>query len=147
MDFPEVDPSGEIICLRSGSSYERLLQSVAPGNALLIVPAPSVDAWWDSGALEWVLKPPRPVGLQEWDPVSKAWHDPRTADEIQADALAALRSRRNECLAESDLLAVRALEGLLPEPLRSYRQALRDLPASVDDPSGPIEWPQKPLMP
>jgi Phage tail assembly chaperone protein len=53
--------------------------------------------------------------------------DPRPPDRAVAD----LRMARDAALRQSDVLALRALESLLPDGLRQYRQALRDLPAAA----------------
>ena len=55
--------------------------------------------------------------------------------------LAALRFKRNQLLAETDYLALS--DATLSEEMRTYRQALRDLPANTSDPANPT-WPVKP---
>ena len=57
----------------------------------------------------------------------KAWND--------------LRTKRNRRLAETDYLALS--DATLSEEMRTYRQALRDLPDNTSDPANPI-WPVKP---
>ena len=52
-----------------------------------------------------------------------------------------LRQRRNQLLTETDYLAL--ADSTLTDEMRSYRQALRDLPANTVDPSNPV-WPTKP---
>lgn len=52
-----------------------------------------------------------------------------------------LRQRRNQLLAETDYLAL--ADSTLTDEMRSYRQALRDLPANTVDPANPV-WPTKP---
>lgn len=52
-----------------------------------------------------------------------------------------LRQRRNQLLAETDYLAL--ADSTLTDEMRSYRQALRDLPANTVDPANPV-WPVKP---
>jgi len=52
-----------------------------------------------------------------------------------------LRQRRNQLLAETDYLALS--DSTLTDEMRSYRQALRDLPANTVDPVNPV-WPTKP---
>ena len=56
-------------------------------------------------------------------------------------ALADLRSKRNQLLAETDYLALS--DSTLTDEMRDYRQALRDLPANTSDPANPV-WPTKP---
>ena len=48
------------------------------------------------------------------------------------EALANLRSRRNKLLAETDYLAL--ADNTLTDSMKTYRQALRDLPANTADP-------------
>ena len=52
-----------------------------------------------------------------------------------------LREERNRRLAETDYLALS--DATLSEDMRTYRQALRDLPANTNDPANPT-WPVKP---
>mgnify|MGYP003111118791 FL=1 len=64
------------------------------------------------------------------------------AVEVAAEqALADLRSKRNQLLAETDYLALS--DATLSADMRNYRQALRDLPANTSDPANPT-WPTKP---
>ena len=52
-----------------------------------------------------------------------------------------LRTERNARLAETDYLALS--DSTLTDEMRTYRQALRDLPANTADPANPV-WPVKP---
>jgi hypothetical protein len=52
-----------------------------------------------------------------------------------------LRAKRNQLLSETDYLAL--ADSTLTDEMRSYRQALRDLPANTVDPANPV-WPIKP---
>ena len=52
-----------------------------------------------------------------------------------------LRQLRNQLLTETDYLAL--ADSTLTDEMRSYRQALRDLPANTVDPANPV-WPVKP---
>ena len=52
-----------------------------------------------------------------------------------------MRTERNKLLAETDYLAL--ADATLTDEIRSYRQALRDLPANTVDPANPV-WPVKP---
>jgi hypothetical protein len=52
-----------------------------------------------------------------------------------------LRARRNQLLTETDYLAL--ADSTLTDEMRTYRQALRDLPANTEDPANPV-WPTKP---
>ena len=65
-----------------------------------------------------------------------------TAIEIANEqALASLRTNRNRLLAETDYLAL--VDRTLTDPMKTYRQELRDLPANTPDPANPV-WPVKP---
>ena len=64
------------------------------------------------------------------------------AIEVAAEqALKALRTRRNQILAETDYLALS--DQTMTAEMQAYRQALRDLPANTEDPANPV-WPTKP---
>lgn len=52
-----------------------------------------------------------------------------------------LRIKRTRLLAETDYLALSDVT--LSDEMRTYRQALRDLPANTTDPANPV-WPTKP---
>ena len=52
-----------------------------------------------------------------------------------------LRRERNRLISETDYLALSDVT--LNEDMRTYRQALRDLPANTSDPANPT-WPVKP---
>ena len=66
----------------------------------------------------------------------KAWND--KLPEIQ---LAALRFQRNKLLQETDWMA--GSDVTMSDAWKTYRQALRDLPANTKDPANPT-WPTKP---
>jgi hypothetical protein len=77
---------------------------------------------------------------------------PLTAEEIAAgevyerdvlpvEQMKELRRQRNQLLAETDYLAL--ADSTLTDEMRTYRQALRDLPANTVDPANPV-WPVKP---
>ena len=51
------------------------------------------------------------------------------------------RQQRNQLLQETDYLALS--DSTLTDEMRTYRQALRDLPANTADPANPV-WPVKP---
>ena len=51
------------------------------------------------------------------------------------------RQQRNQRLQETDYLAL--ADSTLTDEMRTYRQALRDLPANTADPANPV-WPTKP---
>ena len=73
------------------------------------------------------------------DAEEKAW-----ADAAPARALADLRAKRNRLLAETDYLALS--DSTLTSDMRTYRQALRDLPAGKDTVAKceNATWPTKP---
>ena len=86
-----------------------------------------------------------PHSIVEW-----SGPDPQpTESELQAaydaaasaQALVDLRTKRNQLLAETDYLAL--VDSTLSTDMRTYRQALRDLPANTSDPANPT-WPTKP---
>ena len=56
-----------------------------------------------------------------------------------------LREERNKRLSQCDWVAIKAFttNTPVPEEWKAYMQALRDLPATTEDPSNPV-WPQEP---
>ena len=62
-------------------------------------------------------------------------------DVLPLEQLKALRTRRNQLLAETDYLALS--DQTMTAEMQAYRQALRDLPANTEDPANPV-WPTKP---
>ena len=67
-----------------------------------------------------------------------------------AELMAQLRQRRDQLLAETDWVTLKAIDASidgfgiqLPQVWMDYRQALRDLPANTVDPANPV-WPVKP---
>ena len=69
-----------------------------------------------------------------------------TADEMNAAVVKGnwdrARKERNELLAETDFYARSAVP--MSSDMTTYRQALRDVPASVED-SKDVVWPEKPV--
>ena len=63
------------------------------------------------------------------------------AREAARDYWQELRDQRNQLLAETDYLAL--VDLTLSADMRTYRQALRDLPANTSDPANPV-WPTPP---
>lgn len=63
------------------------------------------------------------------------------AIEAARDYWEELRTQRNQLLAETDYLALSDVT--LSTDMRTYRQALRDLPSNTSDPTNPV-WPTKP---
>ena len=62
-------------------------------------------------------------------------------DVVPGILLQQFRAERNARLAETDYLALS--DSTLTDEMRTYRQALRDLPANTADPANPV-WPVKP---
>ena len=84
------------------------------------------------------------TGEQTTVPLSAAEIAEREAyarDVLPVEQMAALRAKRNQLLAETDYLALS--DATLSEEMRTYRQALRDLPDNTSDPANPT-WPVKP---
>lgn len=70
-----------------------------------------------------------------------AVQDAYERDVLPLEQMAAIRRQRNELLQETDYLALS--DSTLTDEMRTYRQALRDLPANTADPANPV-WPVKP---
>ena len=72
--------------------------------------------------------------------------DPRTTDQINADALANMRAKRDNLLAESDWTQSRDVTLSNDSDWTTYRQALRDLPAGKTTKAhvDAATWPTKP---
>ena len=64
---------------------------------------------------------------------------------IDAQPWKELREERNKRLSQCDWVTLKAYStGVpVPEEWKAYMQALRDLPATTEDPSNPV-WPQEP---
>ncbi len=72
------------------------------------------------------------------DECEKAWRD------IERDVLLRpIRANRNRLLRESDWTQI-ADAPANGKAWALYRQALRDLPATIRDPSQPVDWPTPP---
>ncbi len=67
--------------------------------------------------------------------------DAAAAEMATESAWSVLRKKRTELLTETDYLALS--DATLSADMRTYRQALRDLPANTSDPANPT-WPTKP---
>jgi len=83
-----------------------------------------------------------------WDSETVSWQLlDKTEDEIvkyDDDMWNGIRTERNELLQASDVDVIKELEvsGAVSQPLKDYRQALRDLPQTQELYS--ITWPTKP---
>ena len=87
------------------------------------------------GNAEPVARPCKPARPADTELLTHEWSD--DADDwvgvpTRAALMQGLRAARDERLAASDVLALRALESLLPAELRAYRQALRDVPQAAE---------------
>ncbi len=67
--------------------------------------------------------------------------DAAAAEIVTENAWSDLRTKRTQLLTETDYLAL--TDATLSADMRTYRQALRDLPANTSDPANP-SWPTKP---
>ena len=67
--------------------------------------------------------------------------DAAAAEIVTENAWSDLRTKRTQLLTETDYLAL--TDATLSADMRTYRQALRDLPANTSDPANPT-WPTKP---
>lgn len=67
--------------------------------------------------------------------------DAAAAELATENAWNELRTKRNQLLFETDYFA--NTDVTMPDAMRTYRQALRDLPANTTDPNNPV-WPSKP---
>jgi hypothetical protein len=63
--------------------------------------------------------------------------------EVIASTLSTIRNIRNGLLSACDWTQIPDAS-VDAKAWRSYRQALRDLPATITDPTQPIEWPEPP---
>ena len=98
---------------------------------------------------------PNAVGEQEgygvWDEngnlieIDESLVNAAAAEVAVENAWKALRKERNQLLAETDweIVKHKELGTNIPAALKSYRAALRDLPANTSDPANPV-WPTKP---
>lgn len=73
-----------------------------------------------------------------WADVQSAWDEAH-----RVDAMVMLRAKRNELLLASDWTQVVDAK-VSTFAWAAYRQELRDLPATVTDPTQPFDWPEPP---
>ena len=76
-----------------------------------------------------------------WNGSSFGPRDTRTDEQKLADDWSWLRNERNKRLKETDWWALSDIT--MTDEERSYREALRNLPANTSDPRNPV-WPTKP---
>ena len=91
------------------------------------------DTWESIRLPEGYEKPPKEV------------FEAKLQELIDAQPWKELREERNKRLSQCDWVATRAFttNTPVPEEWKTYMQALRDLPATTEDPSNPV-WPQEP---
>ena len=73
--------------------------------------------------------------------INQSLVDTAAAEIVTENAWSDLRTKRTQLLTETDYLAL--VDSTLSTDMRTYRQALRDLPANTSDPANPT-WPTKP---
>ena len=73
--------------------------------------------------------------------INQSLVDASAAELVTESAWSDLRTKRTQLLSDTDYLALS--DATLSEDMRTYRQALRDLPANTSDPANPT-WPTKP---
>ena len=131
-------PDGKIIGI-DGTFYENVQQDLSwiPSNVHAV-------QWSDSsGEIEYNDGTPNQI-ISELGIYSQAQTDYNNETQRVAaarDYWEELRTKRNQLLAETDYLAL--VDATLSTDMRTYRQALRDLPANTSDPANPV-WPTKP---
>tara|TARA_A100001201_G_scaffold49752_1_gene49597 strand:+ start:2262 stop:2675 length:414 start_codon:yes stop_codon:yes gene_type:complete len=131
-------PDGKIIGI-DGTFYENVQQDLSwiPSNVHAV-------QWSDSsGEIEYNDGTPNQI-ISELGIYSQAQTDYNNETQRVAaarDYWEELRTKRNQLLAETDYLALSDLT--LSTDMRTYRQALRDLPANTSDAANPV-WPTKP---
>lgn len=137
-----VIPEGKIIGI-GGTFYEDVQQDLSwiPSNVYVV-------QWSDSsGEIEYNDGTPNEI-ISDLGIYAQAQTDfdnetQRIAAAVEAarDYWEELRTKRNQLLAETDYLAL--VDSTLSADMRTYRQALRDLPANTSDPANPT-WPTPP---
>ncbi len=131
-------PDGKIIGI-GGTFYENVQQDLSwiPSNVHAV-------HWSDSsGEIEYNDGTPNQI-ISELGIYSQAQTDYNNETQRVAaarDYWEELRTKRNQLLAETDYLALSDVT--LSTDMRTYRQALRDLPANTSDAANPV-WPTKP---
>lgn len=79
--------------------------------------------------------------IEEFTAEEIAQQDTYERDVLPVEQMKALRTERNNLIAETDYLALS--DATMTDDMKTYRQALRDLPANTTDPANPV-WPTKP---
>ena len=106
----------------------------------------AINALIPVGSASWVLHGNDYSGLDwhsdnEFPKPTEAEVNAKLAELMAAEPLRLLRLERNKLLAETDWWAVS--DRTMTNEERTYRQALRDLPANTTDSANPV-WPTKP---
>ena len=137
-----VIPEGKIIGI-GGTFFEDIQQDLSwiPSNVHAV-------QWSDSsGEIEYNDGTPNEI-ISDLGIYAQAQTDfdnetQRIAAAVEAarDYWEELRTKRNQLLAETDYLAL--VDSTLSADMRTYRQALRDLPANTSDIANPV-WPTPP---
>ena len=83
--------------------------------------------------------------LDDYEKPSREAFEAKLQELIDAQPWKELREERNKRLSQCDWVATKAFttNTPVPEEWKTYMQALRDLPATTEDPSNPV-WPQEP---
>jgi len=89
--------------------------------------------------VEWIGGDPQPTQEE----LETCWTEYLAEQELEK--VNNLRKERNRLLAETDWVITmhKELGTNIPAAWKTYRQALRDLPANTEDPANPV-WPTKP---
>lgn len=102
------------------------------------------QAYLGTGPLpSWLTDQPRPTENHRWDAGTATWILDQAAE--LASLAIAVRAKRDELLNATNGLVLRAFTTgeALPEAVRAYLQALRDVPEQGGFPASVI-WPEKP---
>lgn len=140
------DSDGRI--LKSVSCPEEKIAANAAGHSYMESNATDATHYVDVATGHCVEMPPKPQEDYEFNYTTKQWFDPKTAQERAAEYIAGVRRERDARLFASDWtqMADSPLTAEEKSAWATYRQALRDVPQSVDSEatSGDIIWPAPP---
>ena len=88
------------------------------------------------------------VEMSDEEHAARVAEEKKRSDEAPSRAFSTLRTDRDKLLTECDWVVAKALEAgtSVSDSWKTYRQALRDLPAQYNNSSvlGDITWPTKP---